>query len=288
MQERWWNMLAVVFGAAVAGAGAVIAFDSTRFVRREYKVYSDKIEKGCKIVLLSDLHNKRYGQDNRKLLEEIDRINPDVVLTAGDMMTANEGKTCCFVPIRLFGHLAEKYPVYYGMGNHEYRMKVYRKAYGDMFDVYKKELKECGVRFLENERVYLPEYNIDICGLEIERYLYKRWYRKPMEEGYIERLLGKAKEERFELLIGHNPEYFKEYVKWGADLTVSGHVHGGVVRVPFFGGLISPSLRIFPEYDGGLFEEQGKKMVLSRGLGMHTIPLRMLNPGELVVIHLER
>ena len=62
----------------------------------------------------------------------------------------------------------------------------------------------------------------------------------------------------------------------------------GVVRVPFFGGLISPSLRIFPEYDGGLFEEQGKKMVLSRGLGMHTIPLRMLNPGELVVIHLER
>ena len=67
--------------------------------------------------------------------------------------------------------------------------------------------------------------------------------REPMEEGYIERLLGKAKEERFELLIGHNPEYFKEYVKWGADLTVSGHVHGGVVKVPFFGGLISPSFR---------------------------------------------
>ena len=287
MQERWMKMLEVMFAAVCAGGGAVIACDSTRFVRREYKISSDKVRKKGRILLLSDLHNKSYGKGNEKLLAEIERIKPDFIVCAGDMMTANERKTCCRVPVSLLKQLAEKYPVYYGMGNHEYRMKVYRKAYGDMFNAYKEELENAGVHFLENKRVYLPEYNVEICGLEIERRFYRRLRRNPMEEGYLEGLLGKAKEERFELLIGHNPEYFKEYAGWGADLILSGHVHGGVVRVPFLGGLISPSLRLFPKYDGGMFEEQGKKMILSRGLGMHTIPLRMFNPGELVVIHLE-
>lgn len=74
----------------------------------------------------------------------------------------------------------------------------------------------------------------------------------------------------------------------GADLTVAGHVHGGVMKLPLLGGVISPSFRLFPKYDRGMFEEYGKRMVLSRGLGMHTIPIRIFNPGELVVIHLER
>jgi len=281
-------MVIALSGAALAGLAVAVAYDSSRFIRSEYRIRSDKIRKKAKILLLSDLHNKSYGKNNKNLLAEIEKVNPDLVVVAGDMVTANEKKTRFEVPMALMKRLAEHYPVYYGMGNHEYRIKVYRKAYGNLFDEYKEKLKSYGVRVLENERVYLPEYNIEICGLEIRRRYYKRLHREPMGEGYIESLLGKTKEDYFELLIGHNPDYFPQYAGWGADLTVAGHVHGGVMKLPLLGGVISPSFRLFPKYDGGMFEEYGKRMVLSRGLGMHTIPIRIFNPGELVVIHLER
>lgn len=287
MQERGIRMLIAAAGAMLSGLAAVIAYDSGRFIRRDYTVCSDKIRKNGKALLLSDLHNKSYGKDNERLLAAMERIAPDFIVVAGDMVTANEEKTRCEVPIALLKSLAKRYPVYYGLGNHEHKMKVCRKAYGDIFDEYKEELEKSGVHFLENERLYLPKYNIEICGLELERHFYKRLHRRPMEEGYMEGLLGKPKEGCFELLIGHNPDYFKEYAGWGADLTVSGHVHGGVVKLPFLGGVISPSLRLFPKYDGGIFEEDGKTLVLSRGLGMHTIPIRIFNPAELVVIHLK-
>ena len=81
--------------------------------------------------------------------------------------------------------------------------------------------------------------------------------------------------------------YFPAYAEWGADLVLSGHVHGGIMRLPLLGGVISPTLRLFPRYDGGLFQEGGSTMILGRGLGSHTIPIRIFNPGELVVVELE-
>ncbi len=207
--KRGTRMLIEMCGALFAGMAAVIAYDSNRFIRQDYHIHSDKFRKKADILLLSDLHNKSYGKGNKKLLAEINRIRPDFIVVAGDMMTSDGEKSSYEVPLKLLRHLAEKYPVYYGMGNHEYRVKVYRKVYEDMFVRYKRELENCGVRFLENEKVYLPEYNIEICGLEIERRYYKRWRRTAMEKGYVDRLLGKAKKDCYELLIGHNPDYLR-------------------------------------------------------------------------------
>ena len=81
--------------------------------------------------------------------------------------------------------------------------------------------------------------------------------------------------------------FFDAYAGWGADLTLSGHIHGGIVRIPGIGGVISTSYRlVFPKYDGGYYEQNQKKMIVSRGLGSHTIPVRLFNPAELVVIDL--
>ena len=91
----------------------------------------------------------------------------------------------------------------------------------------------------------------------------------------------------FQILMAHNPEYFRTYRRWGADLVLSGHVHGGIVRLPFFGGVISPRVRLFPQYDGGHFTKENKDLIVSRGLGSHTIPFRLWNPGELVEIELK-
>jgi predicted MPP superfamily phosphohydrolase len=96
--------------------------------------------------------------------------------------------------------------------------------------------------------------------------------------------IGSKEQENFQILIAHNPIYFKNYAEWGADLVVSGHVHGGIVRLPLIGGVISPAIALFPRYDGGKYEQNGSTMVLSRGLGTHTIHVRVFNPGEVCVI----
>ena len=100
----------------------------------------------------------------------------------------------------------------------------------------------------------------------------------------MKEILGEADEDYFNILLAHNPQYFKEYAGWGADLTLAGHIHGGLVRLPLLGGVVSPMVSFFPKYDGGTFFENGKEMILSRGLGTHTIPIRMFNPGELNII----
>ena len=140
---------------------------------------------------------------------------------------------------------------------------------------------------LENERIILPAYNMEICGAEIGREYYGKFKTKKMPVSYMEKLLGKVAENTFTLLIAHNPDYFETYASWGADLTVSGHVHGGLMVLPLLGGVISPSLKLFPKYDGGEFRDGKHTMILGRGLGTHTLPIRIFNPGELVVIHLK-
>ena len=87
--------------------------------------------------------------------------------------------------------------------------------------------------------------------------------------------------------LAHNPIYFDSYAWWGADLTVSGHLHGGIIRIPGIGGIITPQAKLFPRYDAGQFKKNGKNLVVSRGLGTHTVNIRIFNPAELSVIRLK-
>ena len=126
-------------------------------------------------------------------------------------------------------------------------------------------------------------------GSEIDEAYYKRLKTVEMPPDYLHSVLGQASDSMYTILLAHNPDYFPRYAAWGADLTLSGHVHGGVARVPFWGkGVISPSWHPFPRYDGGVFRENASVMVLSRGLGMHTIHIRLFNPAELWVIEFKR
>lgn len=261
---------------------AVMIIDGNRFRVVEYKLYSPKVKKEHKYVVLSDLHNKTYGKENKKLLEAIENKQPEGILIAGDILTAKPKKS--YQPaIELIEKLALKYPVFYGMGNHETRLFLYPEVYGDMGKRYERDLKKCGVRFLRNESLD-REDNIRITGLELERKYYNRFKKLSMEKEYLQEILPRRNEDNYEILLAHNPDYFEEYADWGADLVLSGHVHGGMVRLPFLGGVVSPACKLFPKYDGGKFEQKKSVMILSRGLGMHTIPVRIFNPGELVVI----
>lgn len=272
-----------VLGALAAMAGGIVIYDTNRFVVRKYTLSSKKIDSPYHFVMLSDLHGKSYGKDNERLLKEIDRINPEGIYIAGDMITAKPGKdfqkTAAFI-----GKLGEKYPVYYGSGNHEYRMEIYPKKYKDMSKRFEAAIRQKGVERLKNRKALVENRNIAVYGVEIDREFYKKTHVPKMTGTYIEKKLGKADKERFNILIAHNPSYFPAYAAFGADLVLSGHVHGGVARLPLLGGVISPSFRLFPKYDGGRYEEGESVMILGRGLGTHTIPVRFLNPGELVEI----
>ena len=264
----------------------IMLYDSNRFVVRHYSLRDQRIKKPVKAVVLADLHNKRYGKENECLLQAIDEIRPDMILIAGDILTAKP-KASLETAVDLLTKLAGKYPIYYGNGNHEHRLKLYLENYGDMAERYEETLQKIGIRRLVNEHTVLEESGICIYGSEIDKLYYKRFGIQPMDPEYLKSLLGQPSAEKYTILIAHNPDYFPKYADWGADLVLAGHVHGGMVRVPIWGkGVVSPNVRLFPKYDGGEFTLGKTRMLLSRGLGMHTIPVRLFNPGEVLEVDL--
>lgn len=265
----------------------VTLYDSNRFVVRRLELCDRRITKHVRAVVLADLHNKCYGKENEMLLEAIREQKPDVILIAGDILTARAGKSL-EPAVHFLRKLQEEFPVYYANGNHEQRLKLYPDVYGNMAEEYGQALQDMGIDPLVNSHVSLEESGITVYGAEISKRYYRRFQQEPMEKEYLGQLLGMPDNGRYTILLAHNPAYFPEYAQWGADLTVAGHVHGGVIRVPVLGrGVISPGLRLFPRYDGGIFREGKAVMLLSRGLGMHTIPVRLFNPGELWVVDLK-
>ena len=242
-------------------------------IAKEYHIQSEKIKEDKTALLLTDLHACCRGCKKDKYVQMIQNQNPDFLLIAGDM-TVKNGKHTESVTAFL-KEIVSVAPIFYAPGNHEIRMPEY--------EVYQQNLKEMGIKYLKNEAVFCGEINI--YGLDLPEYWYhKVWQKREFSKEEVEKLLGSVKEDKFSILLAHNPEYFKSYAKWGADLTVSGHIHGGIMRLPLIGGVISPSLRLFPKYDSGEFEENGKKMILSRGMGLHHIKLRFFNRPEISVI----
>lgn len=259
--------------------------DVNRFVVVSYNLSTPKISKPYRMVVLSDLHNKQFGKENEKLLQKIEEQKPQAIMIAGDMITANSNADMT-ATLHFIKKLSERYPIYYGVGNHEFRFKLYPDTYGTQFEKLTGALKECHSELMENEKKDIPDTNIVVYGLEMDRSYYKRFKKKTMETDYLEEQLGKCKQESFSILLAHNPDYFEEYARWGADLVLSGHVHGGLMKLPILGGVVSPAIRLFPKYDGGKFQSGNSQMILSRGLGTHTLPIRIFNPGELIVIDL--
>lgn len=281
----------IIIGIILTALGIVYILISNNYFKTVcYKITSEKLKfknGKHKFILLADLHNHIYGKNNKRLIQAIHKQNPEFIIVAGDLLIAKPGYRLD-IALDFMKELSKTYPIYYGNGNHEYRLRIYPEKYGTMYEEYTEKIKKMGIHLLENkkERIFIDGAEISIFGLEIDKKFYHRFSYHNFKKDYMEELLGRTSNSEFNLLIAHNPSFFHEYEKWGADLTCSGHVHGGVMRLPVLGGVISPQLRFFPEYDGGIFERNGRFMVLSRGLGMHTIPIRIFNPAELVVVEL--
>lgn len=261
---------------------AVIISDTNRFKVENYSFTDKKISKKTRLVFLTDLHNKVYGKGNNRLIDCISNLKPDIIVLGGDIINAKPGKNTDTAQL-LIKRLNNIAPVIYGMGNHEFRAKAFPNIYGDMFSIYQKSLCDINLHILENESLEIN--NIKFTGVSLDYHFYKRFKCPAMDDNYLNGLIG-AKTEKFTVLLAHNPDYFENYVKYGADIVLSGHIHGGMIRLPLIGGLLSPKISFFPRYSFGAYSKHHTTMIVSRGLGVHTVPIRFLNPGEVTCIDL--
>jgi len=277
-------------------------FEQKQLSTTKYTIVSTRLKKqwnDTSFVVLADLHNCTFGKKNERLINRIDNLSPEFIIIAGDMINKKE---ICYPSnaFTLIESLSKKYTIYYAYGNHEQRMEqLYQvpfvnsgSAQSDVCTTWVefiKHLKELKVIVLDNESITITKNNAEmqITGLSIGPQFFVRHQVQEMEEGYLTGLIGDSSKEDYQILIAHNPTYFKNYVNWGADLTISGHLHGGMIRIPGVGGVLSPQAKFFPKYHSGNHKENGQEMVVSRGLGSHSVMPRLFNIPELLYIKLK-
>lgn len=277
---------AVAAGAAavVTGCAARSRYERDHFTIEETVISSSKIRTSKTMVFLSDLHDKEFGLDNGRLLSAVREMKPDAVLIGGDMMVAKKGKARLDVTRRLVKGLAG-IPVYYANGNHEQRLERETEHYGSLYRELRKILEENGVIYLSDSS---RNFGADICisGLNIDTCYYRDMVPKKMTRSYVNRHLGQPDSDRFQILMTHSPLFHHAYAEWGADLALAGHFHGGTIRIPLLGGVMTPQYQFFLPYCAGTFERDGRYMIVSRGLGTHSINIRLNNLPQVVVIRL--
>lgn len=268
------------------------------FVIREETLKFNKLPKSFnnyKILQLSDLHSKEFGENNKNLIDSINKINPDLILVTGDMFTVSDISINMnvqeLIPYRLLSQLAPYYKIIYVSGNHEegkdiiYNGENYAtrdRTKNNAYNRYRNKLESLGVIFVENSytKIYTNNTNpishfINVYGV----------YHESMEkdEYYQSISLDKTK---FNIMLCHDPKYFDTFANMGFDLVLSGHVHGGIIRLPLIGGLLSPDRTFFPKYDKGIYKINSSYMNVSAGLG-DSIIKRIFNPPEINVLLLK-
>lgn len=287
----------LLFAAIVIGIVICAWLENNWIQVSRYTVSSTKVPtgfNGFKILQLTDLHSKSFGQDNQGLISAINRIDPDIIVITGDMLNSlnDEGE----VFLSLARELVSKYPIYYISGNHEQIAEVKAaESNSGWYTRYIAQLKQLGIVNLDNQRIQVRRGadSINLYGLVLPLRYYSSKNaphyagEKRFSSEYIERCLGKVDNRGYNVLLVHTPFYFDTYSHWGADLVLAGHLHGGVIRIPFLGGVLSPDEGLFPAYDAGKYKNNMATMVVSRGLG-DSVGWRIFNRPEVVVITLER
>ena len=238
---------------------------------------------GFKIVQISDLHNKDFGEDPNKLIQKIQAITPDIIVITGDLIDSRH--TDINTAIKFAEAAQEIAPVYFVSGNHESNSGKYEELCEKLVSV--------EAVILDNKSVMIAHSDGAIClsGLIDPAFLYDRdGYTDAQALSVIQTMLQKMIKndiDVFDILLSHRPELIDLYADAGADLVFTGHAHGGQFRLPFInGGLIAPNQGIFPKYTSGMYKNDKTAMIVSRGVGNSIVPIRIFNRPEIIVVTL--
>lgn len=258
-----------------------LVWDNQRIVTTTYAGVSVRLPAafdGLRIVQVSDLHSRSFGKDNERLLEAIADARPDLIVLTGDLIdrtTADPATALDFSQ-----RAAEIAPVFSVTGNHEGASPLRRELL--------EGLQARGVRTLAGTSADLERDGevLRIAGVDDPLVAGTAADGDAGGSGFAQQLAAVATgpEDPCTVLLAHRPELVEEYAATGADLVLSGHAHGGQVRIPFIGGLVAPGQGLLPELTSGIVERGETHMVISRGLGNSLVPLRVNNKPELVVL----
>jgi len=239
---------------------------------REFEIVSEKLPEdfsGYRIAQVSDLHNKEFGKNNKRLLEKLEDLSPDIILITGDIVDSM--KTDMEAALEFCKKAVVIAPTYYVNGNHESAIEDYLEFEG--------ALRGLGVTVLRNQCVELSKGSetVNLIGIDDPTFTYVNGKR-------LETLVS---DKGYNILMSHRPELFEMYVNAGVDLVFCGHAHGGQFRIPFIGGIVAPNQGFFPKYDSGLYNDGNTNMVVSRGLGNSIIPIRLNNEPEIIIVDIK-
>ncbi|MCD8006428.1 MAG: metallophosphoesterase [Oscillospiraceae bacterium] len=258
---------------AIPAAIAYFLYENNRLTVSRYTFESGKLPQsfdGFKIVHLSDLHNKSFGRGNCRLLELIRLQNPDIIVISGDLIDSRH--TNKKIALDFLRDATEIAPVFYTTGNHEDRFPE------DEMAEFLRDAEATGANVLTEHLVtfYRGDEKIYLCGIADN-----------LRCGENLKYLMKDTGDSLTLLLSHRPQFGRLYQRCGADLTFTGHAHGGQMRIGSL-SIVSPDQGLFPRYTEGIHHFGDSATVISRGLGNSLIPTRINNPPEVVVCTLRR
>ena len=261
---------------------AICLWQNSSIVVSEHDYESLKVPgsfDGFKIVQVSDLHNKMFGQGQSRILREIEGLEPDIIVVTGDLI--DRRKFNLEAAMFIINGAMEIAPVYYVSGNHE--------AWSGKYDETISSLSEAGVFVIDGSSIEVSkgQDSIRITGSPNPD-LFSGSLSENGKYVKLNKELNQLKQhEGLNILLAHHPELFGIYSQNGFDLTFAGHAHGGQFRIPFLGGLFAPDQGLFPEYSSGRYVKGNSTMIVSRGLGNSIFPIRINNPPEIISVNLK-
>lgn len=233
---------------------------------------------GYKIVQISDLHNKKFGRNQHRLINHIKELQPDIILITGDIIDRRHYNLD--TALEFTSQAAQIAPTYYVTGNHE--------AWSGKYGIIKSELEKTGVITVDNKTFQLKKngQKIRLIGTEDPAFYYEDYLDGADTKAMEEHLDNFADEDSFKILLAHRPNFMYLYKNKNIDLVFTGHAHGGQIRLPFIGAFYVPDQGFNPQYTIGCYTENNTTMYVSRGLGNSVFPFRIFNRPEIVAVTL--
>ena len=233
-----------------------------------------------KIAQVSDIHCDRVGHSDLSFIKKIKDFNPDIIVITGDVLDSYNNDMD--IAYNILSQLAIIAPCYFVSGNHELRLP---EEYEQLINI----MKKLNITYMNNSNLLITKNNESINLVGVEDYnFFKNEDNLNHRANFIETLKELYSPDHFNILLSHRPEKFPIYADLKYELIFSGHAHGGQWRLPFIGGIFSPSQGFFPKYTNGNYVLEDSTIIVSQGLGNSSFPIRINNRIELVLATLKK
>ncbi len=273
-------IIILIIFALISLLSYYLYYENNKLQTNNYLIVNERIPKefnNYKIVQISDFHNTKSKKLINDLVRELKNIKPNIIVLTGDFIDPK--KSNIDAPFAFIKKIKDIAPIYFIAGNHE--------AIAKNYDELKDKLIQNNVIILNNKALTINIQNAKINLLGIFDPLFN-YHTCQDDATIINNSIQTINYDynNFSILLSHRPELFAIYVEANLDIVLTGHAHGGQIRIPFIGGLVAPNQGLFPKYTSGEFKKNKTTMIVSRGIGNSIFPFRINNRPELVVLNL--